>query len=288
MKTIDDILDTDQRGQEIIDELKSESPPLTVGIIGSRHPSALGLEWTRRLASVASREGVYVISGGAEGIDSQAHLSAVENQGTTLALMGAGMNHVNRRLQTLSQRGVGLASPFPPQCPPRRWTYPKRNRYVAELSDQVIVVQATETSGTLYTAREALKLKKNVWVLPHLPSEHLHRGCLKLLSEGAFPLLNDHSWLSGLNITAYKNSSTYTQPYLGDKAPVERTFQPLKPEPSSALWRASTDEPLSLEVLAQKAELSYPQAVLEAMNLELAGWLISAVGVGYKRGYSSS
>lgn len=266
-------------GQRILDRLSREDGVKSVGIIGSRAATPLGLEWAHRISYCAAREGIIVISGGARGIDQQAHLSAIDSGTDTLAILGSGLGKMGRSQRKLDQRGIGLASPFDHLQSPRKWTFPKRNLDIAALSSVIIVIQASEESGALITAREALRLQKEVWVLSHLPTENVHRGCLHLLNEGAKPLLDESSWLVSLSISQRSKLS-----HKGDSQRTVSEILEMKSEPTSLLWKHTSDTPRSLEWLADQASLSYEQATLEAAMLELEGWLIADIGVGYRRG----
>ena len=278
----------DALGQEILAKLIANEGLKSIAIVGSREAGPLGMEWAHRVATSAAERGVVVISGGARGIDYQAHVSARERGGETLAILGSGLASLNHRHRALSHRGVGLASPFPPHQSPRRWTFPKRNLKIAALSSSTVVIQASENSGALITARESLRLKREVWVLCHLPTEPLHRGCLKLLNEGAKPLLSETSWMNSLSPKLKASAAVnWTTDDQNATAQIKSECEVLSQKRAhpSALLRAASDTPRSLEWLAARSSMSYELALLEATNLELEGWLTPVIGVGYLRAY---
>jgi DNA processing protein len=264
-----------QLGLKLLHELEQDPPPPTIAIVGCRTPDQVGTLWSSEVSKAAVNAGWLVVSGGAKGIDSYAHRSAINAGGSSLAILGCGMGQIDSRLKSLCQQGVGAVSSFPYHHPPKRWTYPKRNVEIATLCDQVIVIQASEVSGSLYTARKALSLGKPVWTLPHHPDQVMHRGCLKLLTEGAKPLLSFTSWLDGLYYVATDSQCPSIS--------MEHSHKHI--EHSSSIWQAARDEPKSLETLALESSLTYSAALLEATQLELEGWLIPIIGVGYQRGY---
>lgn len=256
-----------------------------VAIVGARAADHVGLEWSRNLAKVAAEHQVPVISGGARGVDEQAHLTARTYAGESLAILGCGLQHLTSRHRDLRTQGVELVSPFAPHHRAQRWTFPKRNLLIASIASEVIVVQATLRSGSLSTARAALRYGKPVWVLTHLPQNILHQGCLALLRDGAQALTNDHVWLTSVSqafseVTSPPLSSPPLshQPSQGNSPPSEATHP-------SPLWRATGAEARSLDQLASRAELPYTQALTEATLLELEGWLIPTFGGQYTRGY---
>ena len=272
-------LEADIKGQELIENIKIRTQANLIAIVGSRKAESLSLQWTKDLVKVAVDHGFVVISGGAQGIDQQAHLEAIRCGGNSLAIIACGLDQISRRLQDLSKKGVGLASPFLSHYPPQRWTYPKRNQYLADLCDGLIVIQAAERSGSLLTARKALKLGKKVWVLPHQPSCKAFKGSLQLMREGAWPLLSAQSWLEDFK------GELDTEAKLKIAAE-SKTLRVELRQHNSPLWKVAGDQARSLESLAVAAALSYNEALLEATQLELEGWLTMVVGVGYKKAYA--
>ena len=254
-------------------------------MIGSRAPDHVGLKWASMVAEAACERGTVVISGGARGIDERAHLVALDHGGESLAVLGCGMNHVGHRHRHLAAQGVGLITSFEDHVSARRWTFPQRNKLIAALADQIIVIQASAKSGSLSTARAALKYNKQVWVLTHLPSHPLHQGCLQLLSEGARPLIDTYSWsqdhTQALSHPSHTHQITSNQSTLNSSPSSSRAL----PQHESALWRASSDEPRDLEQLALDAGISFADALAEATILELQGWFNASLGGRYQRAY---
>lgn len=270
----------DQRGLELLSSLSTRS---TIAIVGARLADSTGLAWTRDIAKSAHQHDVTLVSGDARGVDSCAHQVICESGGESVAVLGCGLDHVSRRHRALAELGVGLITPFEPHQTAKRWTFPKRNELIAELADTLIVVQAGESSGALSAARAALRRGRRVWALPHLPTHPLHRGCLKLLSEGAQPLLAPDTWVhaakpSGGHVTQSTREVT-------DRSDHREVMQRERPTHTSELWRASTSEPEPLSTLAQRAEMSYEIALAEATLLELEGWLEPSLGGLYRRAY---
>lgn len=272
-------LNTDRKARKIIDSIKATPKPNLLAIVGSRQAEDLSIEWAKLIAKEAVSRGFIVVSGGARGIDQQAHLEAIHQGGQSIAIIACGLDKLNRRLKNLAQQGVGLASPFLAHHPPQVWTYPKRNKYIAELSDGVVVIQAAVSSGSLLTARHALALGKKVWVLPHHPSQKTFRGSLQLLREGAWPLLSTQSWLDDFKGELTNSPQSLLPSGLDESYPNE-----LK-QHASPLWQVSGARAKPLEILALEASMSLSEAMLEATQLELNGWLTLVIGLGYKRAY---
>lgn len=172
-----------------------------VAVVGSRkaHPAALRL--ARRIGFSVAREGLTVVSGGAFGVDAEAHRGALDAGGHTLAVLGSGvllpLPRQNRRLfGEILEAGGGLASELPPRESARPEFFPRRNRLVAALSRAVVVVRASETSGSLHTARAALELGRPVYVFPSW--DESNAGARILLSEGAIAVEDEADLLDRL------------------------------------------------------------------------------------------
>ena len=160
-----------------------------VAVVGARRASSYGMEVARSLGRGLSAAGVTVISGMALGIDAAAHAGALEGGGATIAVLGGGVDvpypASKRRLhEQIIRRGCAL-SELPPGFRPRRWCFPARNRVIAALSQLVVVVEATERSGSLITARVARELGRDVAAVPGRVSSGLAAGTNALIRDGA-------------------------------------------------------------------------------------------------------
>ena len=140
-----------------------------VSIVGSRRASREGLARAAKLARMLADRGIIVVSGLAEGIDTAAHLAAIESGGHTVAVLGTPLDKVypaeNRALQDRIMREHLAVSQFPPNSPGGRKCFPMRNRTMALLSDATVIVEAGESSGTLHQGWEALRLGRPLFLM---------------------------------------------------------------------------------------------------------------------------
>jgi len=160
-----------------------------LAIVGSRNFSASGGENARSFARELASCGFTVTSGLARGIDSMAHLGAMET-GKTIAVLGAGVETIYPRCnQKLSDEilktGGAVISEFAPGTPPRPAHFPQRNRIISGLSLGVLVVEAALKSGSLITARTALEQGREVFAIPSSIHNPVARGCHQLIRNGA-------------------------------------------------------------------------------------------------------
>lgn len=158
-------------------------PGPRLAIVGSRQASARGLARTRAWARALTEAGVAVLSGLARGIDGAAHGGALE-AGPTWGVLGSGLDHPypaeHRPLMArMVAAGGGVLTPFPPEAPPLKWHFPRRNWLLAAWVDAVLVMEAAPRSGSLVTAKLALDLGKELFVVPG------SEGTDALLDEGA-------------------------------------------------------------------------------------------------------
>jgi DNA processing protein len=163
-----------------------------VAIVGSRAPTAAGREFARHLSGGLAGTGWTVVSGMARGIDAAAHEGALGAGGSTVAVLGCGVDvvyppeHGGLRERILGSGAV--LSEYPPGTLPMPHRFPARNRIVSGLSRGVVVAEAPERSGALITARVALEQGREVLVVPGNPWFAHTAGSNRLLREGATPV----------------------------------------------------------------------------------------------------
>ncbi|MFP4315759.1 MAG: DNA-processing protein DprA [Desulfovibrionales bacterium] len=160
-----------------------------VAIVGARNCTRYGLEMATSIAGDLSRSGITVVSGFAWGIDRQAHLAAVDHAGSSIAVLGTGLDMVyparNRDLwKKLDAQGLILTE-YPPGTRPDAQNFPRRNRIISGLSLGILVVEAEVKSGSLITARMGLEQNREVFALPGPATARTFQGCHQLIREGA-------------------------------------------------------------------------------------------------------
>ena len=160
-----------------------------IAIVGARSASREGREAAAVIAGDLAHAGIAVASGLARGIDTAAHAGALDAGGTTIAVLGTGIDCVypaeNEALfHRISREGL-LLSEFEPGAPPLPGNFPRRNRIISGLSRAVLVVEAAEKSGSLITARLAADQGRDVMAMPGLTAGGRNRGAHALLRDGA-------------------------------------------------------------------------------------------------------
>jgi DNA processing protein len=163
-----------------------------VAVVGARACSGYGASVARSLGRDLAGAGLVVVSGLARGIDAEAHRGALEADGTTVAVLGCGIDRDYPAAHAELARRVAatglLVSEYAPGVEPAPWRFPARNRLVAGLCAATVVVEARERSGALITADLALEEGREVFTVPGEISSSLSAGTNALLKLGATPL----------------------------------------------------------------------------------------------------
>src|SRR6202162_5640163 len=162
-------------------------------IVGSRRAPFSGVEIATSIARELGSAGIQVVSGMALGIDAAAHTGALDADGSTVAVLGCGIDvcypsrHAELRARIIAH-GC-LITEEPAGTPPFKHNFPKRNRIIAALAHAVVVVEATERSGALSTARWAADLGREVLAVPGSIRSRTSSGTTLLIRDGARPFL---------------------------------------------------------------------------------------------------
>ncbi len=174
-------------------------------VVGSRRATAYGLDACKYLVTSLARRDVVIVSGLALGIDTCAHRSALSAGITTLAVPGSGLDNSilyprnNCSLaESIVQKGGALLSEFTPHFKATTYSFPQRNRIMAGLSQATLIIEASERSGSLITARLALEYNRDVCVLPGSIFSPQSFGANRLIKQGAIPITSSADLLEAL------------------------------------------------------------------------------------------
>lgn len=255
-----------------------------VAIVGSRKATTPALHtaesWAKNIASV----GVSIVSGFADGIDSAAHKGALAEIGSTIAVLGNGIDRVypacNHALaHQIAQNGL-LLSEFPLGSAPVARNFPRRNRIIAGLSQATVVIEAALKSGSLITARLAGELGKDVMAMPGSIANPLARGCHKLIQEGAKLVQFSQEILDELSNfnTSHQKKATKL-----DQSPQKKDDAPEKAIETHPILKEMGFDPVHPDTLAEKLNQDTGEILAQLLELELAGLINTAAGGFYQR-----
>ncbi|WP_416674592.1 DNA-processing protein DprA [Egbenema bharatensis] len=275
-----------------MEPLENQGITPAIAMVGTRRPSDYGRRWARKLSIALAQAGFTVVSGLAEGIDTEAHHSCLGVEGRTIAVLGTGVDVIypafNLELaKHIVHQGL-LLSEYPAGTQPERVNFPRRNRIIAGLARATLVVEAPVKSGSLITARLANEYGREVYALPGSLDNSRVRGCLELLNQGASLILGEQELLKALGELpslqwASQRSNASTQqlsllPELPPHPPIQ-----LEPHLQTVLQAVSLD-PVNLDRIVQQAGLE-TGAILSALSqLELMGFVTQLPGMRYQRG----
>lgn len=160
-----------------------------ISIVGARRCSQYGKCMATEIAYELTKRGYIIVSGMALGIDNAAHEGALKADGITVAVLGCGVDicyprgNINTYVD-IKKKGVIISEQFP-KTEPINYNFPSRNRIISALSNQVVIIEAREKSGSLITADFALEQGKDIYALPGRITDTLSGGCNKLIEQGA-------------------------------------------------------------------------------------------------------
>jgi DNA processing protein len=244
-----------------------------LAIVGSRNATAQGLDNARNFARALADAGLTIVSGLALGVDAAAHEGALLGAGSTLAVVGTGLDRVyparHRELAHRIANDGGLLSEFPPGTPPREHNFPRRNRLISGLAKGVLVVEAAQKSGSLITARYAGEQGREVFAIPGSIHSPLAKGCHKLIREGAKLVETAQDILEELGMASKGTGNLQS----AASAPIS----------SNALLAALADDPVDIDALVARTGLPTEAVTAELTELELAGIVASLPGGRWQR-----
>lgn len=166
-----------------------------IAIVGSRECSNYGRQLAVRFAYQLAKRGFGIVSGGARGIDTCAHLGAIAAGGGTILVLGNSLEYVyppeNKNLEDkiLKNNGIIISEYFT-GTRPNQYTFPQRNRIISALSDGVLVIEAQKQSGALITVDFALDQGKNVFAVPGSITSKYSEGSNNIIKQGAKVVTN--------------------------------------------------------------------------------------------------
>lgn len=263
------------------------APPL-VAIIGTRAPYPAARSLAHALARDLAARDVQVLSGGALGIDACAHQGALDGGGRTAVVLPCGLGHWyplrhGNLYRAIVGSGGALVSQFPPETPPTRWTFPRRNELLAALADVVVVVQAPDPSGALLAADAARRAGRRLMAVPASPFDRRARGNVRLLRAGARPCVTADDVMAAL---AEVDGALFTRVTRAARTqtprpqtPERATARPRGPDPStldevgSLVYEALAAGPRHVEEVARAAAMTTSRVQQVLLTLVLSGFI---------------
>ncbi len=246
-----------------------------VGMVGTRRPSAYGVDAAARFGGEFARNGAVIISGLADGLDAESHRAAITHGAVTIGVMGTPItktfpaSNASLRKQMEALGGLTL-SEYPPAFPTGKTksTFLQRNRIIAALSDALVVIEAREKSGTMSTVGHAERYEKQIFAVPGSVFSNLSEGTNLLLREGrAKMLLQSGDVLGALGLMPTQRKEQTPAPTLSPNA--------------KKVLACVGATPTGMLEITSKSGLSMGAALSVLQDLEMDGLIISLPGRQY-------
>jgi DNA processing protein len=243
-----------------------------LAVVGSRKATSYGYAAVEKIIEPIAKSGVVIVSGLAYGIDSLAHKKTVECGGTTVAVLGSGIDHAsiypsqNRTLAShIIASGGAVISEFPVGTPPLRHHFPFRNRVIAGLSHGTLVIEAALKSGSLITARSALESGREVYAVPGSIHSPLSEGPNNLIKMGATPVTSPEDIFE-----------------MKMKKDVGPAYEP-QSKNERIIYELLSSEPLHVDEITHSSELPIGTVSSTLTMLEMKGAIKHTTGRHYTR-----
>ncbi len=263
---------------------------ISLGVVGTRHPTPYGVVAAERLSGDLARAGVTITSGMARGIDTASHKAALAAEGATIAVLGCGVDIVypseNRKLAAeIGTKGL-ILSEFPMEAVAFPQNFPIRNRIISGLSVGILVVEGAQYSGSAITARLAIDQGREVFAVPGNITSKMSWGPNLLIKQGAKLVQDWNDVVVDLPQTAQRrlidqgrqriiDQGLTVSPESSAADPASQSRQLNEPHQQVArrvLSNLKTDQPVHLDLLVNSIEDASPSEIIAALfELEILG-----------------
>ena len=260
------------------DPLSLSMPQL--GIVGSRNPTAGGLDTAHDFAFELAKNGLATCSGLALGVDGAAHMGALHAEAQTVAVIGSGLDVIyparHARLANRIKNQGAMVSEFAPGTAPLAAHFPRRNRIISGLSVGILVIEAARRSGSLITARLAAEQGREVFAIPGSIHNPLVRGNHRLIKCGANLVETSQDIINGLG-SLLGVLATQLEPS-------NQAVPGAKPVPLAEPLMAYIDyDPVDFDALIARSGLTAEHVSAMLSSLEIQGCIVALPGGRYCR-----
>jgi DNA processing protein len=246
-------------------------------VVGTRSASDYGRKVAREISSGLASLGFTVISGMARGIDAMAHDAALNNGGRTIAVLGSGVDIAyppehDKLYQRIREQGA-VISELPMGTRPLAFNFPARNRLISGLSIGVVVVEATEKSGSLITAASALEQGREIFAVPGQAGASRSRGPHQLIRQGAKLVESVEDIIEEIAPQLRRRGQSQLQ--AAHRLPSDTAVD------VRAIFDLLQDRPLHIDDLVQNSGMAASRVSQILLELELQGFLRQLPGSRY-------
>lgn len=253
---------------------------VSLAVVGSRMATDPGRRMTREIAGELASKGITVVSGGASGIDTEAHKGALAAKGRTIAVLGCGIDVTyppeNGELFGQIAKNGAVVTEYPVGTPPYGGNFPARNRIISGASLGVLVMEAADGSGSLITASFALEQGREVYAVPGSVASPTARGTNGLIKKGAKLVQGTEDILLDL--------FPYLKGYLRELNLESAAAPEIELDPEErTLFDCISVEPSHIDWLAERSGMQISRALSVLLNMELKGAVKQISGMRFIR-----
>jgi DNA processing protein len=244
----------------------------SVAIVGTRRMTTYGRQVAEELGLFLAQHGLTVVSGLARGVDRIAHEAAVKGNGRTIAVLGSGVDRIyppeHQKLAEQIMAQGAVISDYPLGTEPDGVNFPPRNRIISGLSRAVVVVEASEESGALITAKFAAEQGREVFAVPGSIYGPQSKGTNRLIRDGAHPLIRFEDILDELDLEKVQEYRS------------ARSFLPSDPV-EARLLQVLAGEPQHVDEICAQSGLPIEQVSATLTVMELKGMVRQVGGMNF-------
>jgi len=244
-----------------------------IAVVGTRKCTVYGKKVAYDFSFALAKSGFDIISGGARGIDTQAHKGAIDAGGRTFAILGTGLDIVyppeNKDIFDKIKESGALISEFPFGTPPFKENFPKRNGIIAALSRGILVVEAGTKSGALLTAQWGIETGKEIYVVPGPITSPTSKGTNELIKKGAKPVTTPADIIADYGFTTPKQEEERITSMTEDETLIYHVLD--------------YANPLHLDELCEKLEVPITDLLPKLLKMEMKGIITQLPGKFYVR-----
>ncbi len=268
---------------------------LSIAMVGTRNATQYGVMASHVLSSSLAKLGVIVVSGGALGIDSASHIGALEANGTTICVLGCGIDYryliSNASLRKNIASSGAVISEYPPGTKSFPGNFPVRNRIISGLSNGVVVVEADEKSGSLITVSHALEQGREVFAVMGNINSRYSTGTNKMIKDGATPVTSYKDIIDAFpkyeifneskiveDTTEYSSRNSLED----NKPPTQHKDDLDLSDTVSKIYHCIGNEPIHIDQIVVKSGLPVSKVLQSLTELELLSLITCHKGRLYK------
>jgi DNA processing protein len=258
----------------------------SIAIVGTRRYTSYGKSVTITLVKELAQKRLVIVSGLAQGIDTIAHRTCLENKGETIAVLGCGIDTCypkeNKQLSQSIMLAGAVVSEFPLGTQPESFNFPRRNRIISGLSAGVVVIEAPVKSGSLITANYALQQGRDVFAVPGSIFSAGSMGPFNLIKDGAIPVMSASDIIDNIQVISHSAITGPSKAFREFEGAMKMPIEVLSSS-ERKVYDGIAESPLRIDAIAEKTGKTISEMFDLLLSLELKGFIKQVSGQQYLR-----